>query len=138
MVSNSKQQREHENLKPLRQEVRWLGQRLGRVLMRQEGKSFFEVLEYVRKTCIVLRRRFDSRTESFLIKKLRSLNQETIIKLIRAFTVYFQLVNLAEDKHRIRRKFFYENERKIQPGSLEDIVERIKKTKIPFHQIGGG
>ena len=122
-----------EKLNPLRQEVRWLGSMLGRVLIEQEGKKFYELVEMVRKTAIQLRRHPSPKLEARLIRKLRSLGTPQLIRLIRAFTVYFQLANLAEDKHRIRRKRAYESERhRVQRGSLEDIVEKITKRGISY------
>lgn len=124
---------EIEKLNPLRQEVRWLGGMLGRVLTEQEGKSFLELVEYVRKTAIQMRRHPSPRLEAKLVRKLRSLRVPQLTRLTRAFTVYFQLANLAEDKHRIRRKRAYEIEgRRPQPGSLEDVVERIQKSGIAY------
>ncbi len=117
-------------LKPLQDEVSWLGKCLGRVLIAQEGKPFYELVEEIRKSAIALRKKFSPKAEEKLLRKISKLNIEKMTKLIRAFTVYFQLANLAEDKHRIRRKRFYEQNEKVQPGSLEDIVIRMKKGKL--------
>jgi len=119
---------QHEKLKPLRDEVRFLGECLGRVLIDQEGRRFFDLVEWVRKTAIALRREPSGALERELLKKIRSLSLAELTKLIRAFTVYFQLVNLAEEKHRIRRKRYYESLPHPAPqrGSVEDIAHRIK------------
>ena len=125
-----------EKLKPLHQEVRYLGECLGRVLIAQEGKSFFELVESIRKTTIELRHRHNAALESKLFKRLRSLNHSEIMKVMRAFTVYFQLVNLAEDKHRIRRKRSYESEgTRVQPGSIDDIIHRLKHSRISLGRL---
>lgn len=98
------------------------------MLIEQEGRKFFDLVEWIRKTAITLRREPNPALEAELLKKIRSLSLQEIIKLIRAFTVYFQLVNLAEEKHRIRRKRFYESLRNATPqkGSVEDIAQRMK------------
>ncbi|HTL46510.1 MAG TPA: phosphoenolpyruvate carboxylase [Verrucomicrobiae bacterium] len=124
-----------EKLAPLRDDVRRLGKCLGQVLINQEGKKFYNLVEWIRKTSIQLRRHPNAKLEARLIKKLKSLDLYELTQVIRAFTVYFQIVNLAEDKHRIRRKRAYETAGKMQPGSVEDIVERIKKQKIPFREL---
>lgn len=124
-----------EKLKPLHQEVRWLGERLGHVLIAQEGKKFFELVEFVRKTAIALRKQYSKPLERRLLRKICSLDLGSVTKLIRAFNVYFQLVNLAEDKHRIRRKRAYEGEGGHQPGSMDDIVERIKRFGLSFRRM---
>lgn len=125
----------HERVKPLRAQVKRLGKTLGEVLAEQEGEKFLELVEEIRKTAIELRRRYTPELEKGLIKKLRSLKLETMIKVIRAFGIYFQLVNLAEDHHRIRRKRYYETHGIPQMGSLEQTVERIKKEKIPYNKM---
>lgn len=120
-----------EKLKPLRSEVRFLGECLGRVLREQEGRRFFDLVEWVRKTAISLRRDPHPPLEARLLKKIRSLSLPELVKLIRAFTVYFQLVNLAEEKHRIRRKRAYESQPHdaFQRGSVEHIVHMMKENK---------
>ena len=117
-------------MKPLREQTRWLGSLLGKVLIEQEGKAFFELVEWVRKTSIQLRASYRPALEKKLIAKLESLSLERLTKLLRAFTIYFQLVNLAEDRHRIRRKHAYEVANEAQPGSLEDIIERLGKSGV--------
>ena len=119
---------QQEKLKPLRDEVRFLGECLGRVLIAQEGKRFFELVEWVRKTAISIRRETSSALEAKLLRKIRSLSYEEITKLVRAFTVYFQLINLAEEKHRIRRKRLYESLPHPAPqrGSVEEVAQKIK------------
>ncbi len=121
---------EIERMKPLREQTRWLGSLLGKVLIEQEGKLFFELVEWVRKSSIKLRSQYRAPLEKKLIAKLESLSPDRLTKLLRAFTIYFQLVNLAEDRHRIRRKRMYESEGIAQPGSLEDIMERLKKSGV--------
>ncbi len=119
-----------QRLKPLHEEVRWLAKCLGRVLIEQEGRPFFNLVESIRKTAIQLRRHYNSSLEAELLKKIRGLDLEKMTKVIRTFNVYFQLVNLAEDKHRIRRKRAYESENRPQPGSIEEIVQKIKQAKV--------
>lgn len=125
----SEKKLQQEKLKPLRDEVRFLGASLGRVLIAQEGKKFFELVEWVRKTAIRLRLEPTPHLETELLRKIRSLRLPELTKLIRAFTVYFQLVNLAEEKHRIRRKRFYESLSHALPqgGSLEELAQHIKE-----------
>ncbi|MBI2167325.1 MAG: phosphoenolpyruvate carboxylase [Candidatus Omnitrophica bacterium] len=121
---------QQEKLKPLRDEVRFLGDCLGRVLIAQEGRKFFDRVEWVRKTAIALRREPSASLEAKLLRKIRSLPLETLTKLIRAFTVYFQLVNLAEEKHRIRRKRHYESlpQSRPQPASVEEMALKLKES----------
>ncbi len=124
-----------EKMKPLREQTRWLGSLLGRVLIEQEGKAFFELVEWVRRTSIQLRKSHRIALEKKLLAKIESLSIERLTKLLRAFTIYFQLVNLAEDRHRIRRKRNYEAAGEAQPGSLEDVIERLKKSGVGYSEF---
>lgn len=125
-----------EKLKPLRDDVRWLGKMLGRVLIEQEGRAFYELVESVRQMAIGLRKQHSEELEAEFVKKIRSQRIDKITKLIRAFTVYFQLVNLAEDQHRIRRKRWYEEQpNHYQRGSLEDIIDRISKSGLTYNEV---
>ncbi|MBI3306851.1 MAG: phosphoenolpyruvate carboxylase [Candidatus Omnitrophica bacterium] len=125
-----------EKLRPLRQEVKWLGECLGRVLIDQEGKAFFELVESIRKMAIDLRRLYDPNLEKKLLEKIQNLPLEMVTKVIRAFTVYFQLTNLAEEKHRVRRKRSYESEEGApQRGSLEEMITILRGKKISFPAI---
>jgi len=122
-----------EKLKPLQNEVRWLGACLGRVLTDQEGQAFFDLVEWVRNRAIQLRRRYNEKSEEELIRKIRGLKLDDLTKMIRAFTIFFQLANLAEDQHRIRRKRAYESEKgSFQRGSLDDVIATLKKTEYSF------
>lgn len=125
----SEKKSQQTKLKPLRDDVRFLGQCLGRVLIEQEGKRFFDLVEWIRKRTISLRREPDESLEKGLLKKIRSLPLRELTKLIRAFTVYFQLVNLAEEKHRIRRKRHYESLPHPAPqrASVEELVCKMKE-----------
>ena len=123
-----------EKIKPLHQEVRYLGACLGRVLIDQEGVPFFDLVESIRKSAIELRRRYNPLLEEKFLEKIRSLSDVQRTKVIRAFTVYFQLVNLAEEKHRVRRKRAYESGGVPQPGSIEHIIQKIRQARIPFRE----
>lgn len=87
----------------LRDDVDFLGRSLGTVLREMEGEPFFELVETVRATTKRLRAGGDGDGASGELDRLLStLDLATAERLIRAFTVYFQLINLAEEIHRIR------------------------------------
>src|SRR5690606_37245726 len=68
---------------------------------------------------------------------IESLDPKVRRQVIRAFSMYFHLVNIAEQNHRIRRKRDYERSagEKIQPGSIEDAVAKIKAKNIPADEL---
>jgi len=130
---------------PLRADIRRLGDLLGETLRRFGGERLFEIEEDVRALCKRLRGaqasghtsgRTSVRTtgevaagaERELKRLLRRLSLDETIGVIRAFSVYFQLVNIAEQYHRIRRKRFYELRTPDQPqrGSLAETLRKLR------------
>ena len=87
---------------PLTREVRLLGALLGQVLAEQEGAPALELVERVRERTIALRRDGDPAVRAALDAELATLTTREIATLARAFSTYFQLVNLAEEKERVR------------------------------------
>ncbi len=99
----------------LRNDVRFLTSLLGRIIQEQEGVSFFRVIEKIRKLA-----KNSRASQTGEVRELRRLTEKlsypVAFKVARAFTIYFQLVNVAEESQRIRRIRWYES----QPGqSLE-------------------
>ena len=113
---------------PLRNDIRRLGDLLGETLKQLGGKKLFDVEEQVRTLCKQLRAKHSPATERQLKRLLHGLSVDESIGVIRAFSVYFQLVNIAEQHHRIRRKQFYELHTPDQPqrGSIADTFQRLK------------
>jgi phosphoenolpyruvate carboxylase len=123
---------------PLRADIRRLGDLLGETLKRLGGERLFEIEENVRTLCKQLRGAQASRKtggkdaaaiEKELKRLLHRLSLDETIGVIRAFSVYFQLVNIAEQYHRIRRKRFYELRTPDQPqrGSLAETLKRLRR-----------
>ena len=88
---------------PLAREVRLLGALLGQVIVEQEGESALDLVERVRRRTIALRRDPDPALRAALDADLATLGGPEIATLARAFSTYFQLVNLAEEKERVRQ-----------------------------------
>lgn len=78
-----------------------LGRLLRETLVNQEGRALLELEESVRAKTRLLRERHDERVSHELDRELRGIDVATATRLIRAFTLYFQLVNLAELEHRV-------------------------------------
>ena len=121
---------------PLRNDIRQLGMLLGDTLKRFGGARLFETEEAVRALCKDLRAAHDTaqaaKLEKQLKRMLHGLSLSDAIGVIRAFSVYFQLVNLAEQHHRIRRKRFYERHTPNEPqrGSLADTLRTLARQKV--------
>lgn len=112
---------------PLSADIHRLGDLLGATLQRLGGKKLFETEERVRALCKRLRTEHSAADERELKRLLHGLSLADAIGVLRAFSVYFQLVNIAEQHHRIRRKRYYELHSPDQPqrGSLADTLRQI-------------
>ncbi|MBI2104490.1 MAG: phosphoenolpyruvate carboxylase [Candidatus Omnitrophica bacterium] len=128
---------QQEKLAPLRRDVHFLGELLGQVLIHQEGRGFFDAEERIRRLAIRFRRANRRRDDAALRRRLDELPPAAAEKIIRAFSVYFQLVNIAEEHHRLRRKRHYESLPGFHPqrGSIEDVVRRLHAAKVPFDTL---
>ena len=89
---------------PLRQDVRWLAATLGRVVGRLAGEDTFRAVEELRRACRARRLGVPGAPDlDTLLARTRSLPPETARLTARAFTVFFILINAAEQAHRVRR-----------------------------------
>jgi phosphoenolpyruvate carboxylase len=123
---------QHDKDLPLRNDIHRLGDLLGETLKHWGGEKLFATEERVRALCKKLRASEDPQLERQLKKLLRGLSLDDAIGVIRAFSVYFQLSNIAEQHHRIRRKRFYELHTPNQPqrGSLSDTLKRLARQRV--------
>ena len=122
-----------ETDKPLRDDVNLLGALVGDVLREQGGEEFFQQVERVRKAAI--RRRGDEGSSGELEGMLKGLPPSEARELVRAFSMYFQMVNLAERVHRIRRRREYERETEPQRESYEESLARLKDAGVPLEKL---
>jgi len=83
-------------------EVRLLGSLLGQVIAEQAGRELLDLVERVRRTTIRLRRGDDPLLRSGLVDELAALDPDRAEIVIRAFSLYFRLVNLAEERELVR------------------------------------
>ncbi len=116
---------EHKD-EPLIQDIRLLGRVLGDVIREQDGAAVYEIVEDVRKLSVAFRRHADAAADQQLQKRLKALSNEQTVSVIRAFTYFSHLANLAEDRHHIRRRAVHERAGDVQSGSLDAALARIK------------
>lgn len=116
----------------LRKDVKFLGNILGEVLLYHGGDELLNTVERIRKLTISLRNHFDHDVNEVLKNEIRQLKPPIREQVIRAFSVFFQLVNIAEQNHRIRRRREYqlEDDHIIQPDSLEGAIFSLKNHEI--------
>jgi phosphoenolpyruvate carboxylase len=115
----------HDPHKPLRQDVRLLGELLGNTLRDDLGQPFFETVEQVRS--LAKATHAGERPLADLAQLLGSLPVDAAIPLARAFTHFLNLANVAEQHHRIRRRRAYQRDPASAPqrGSCEDTFARL-------------
>jgi phosphoenolpyruvate carboxylase len=113
---------------PLRRDINLLGRVLGQVLIEQEGEGLFDAEEEVRLLCKRLRFDYDPELDERLRRKIEGMDAEQLQRIVRAFSVYFQLVNIAERYHRVRRRRQYESSPSNPPqrASLASALSRLE------------
>ena len=89
----------YDDVDPLREDIRLLGRMLGDVLREKEGVEIFNIVETIRRTAINFRRDPNSQSDTQLTKILKSLSKEQTIAVVRAFSYFSHLANIAVDKH---------------------------------------
>jgi len=118
--------RSKDNERPLVEDIRLLGRILGDVIREQEGTEAFELIEQIRKLSVAFRRHDDAEADKMLKKLLKGLSDDQTVSVIRAFTYFSHLANLAEDRHHIRRRAMHERAGNEQEGSIEVALSRLR------------
>jgi phosphoenolpyruvate carboxylase len=118
--------REKENERPLVEDIRLLGRILGDVIREQEGVQAYELIEQIRTLSVAFRRDADHEADRALKKLLKGLSGDQTVSVIRAFTYFSHLANLAEDRHHIRRRTIHERAGDTQEGSIEVAMSRLR------------
>ena len=115
--------------KLLREDVRFLGNLLGKVIKDQEGQKFFKLVEKIRKLSKANKKSIkNNRTNKKVIKAIKNLSPKNTFKLTRAFSHFMNLINLAELIDASRSLNEYENnKKKIANNNLfiEEIFENL-------------
>ncbi len=127
--------RSQKNELPLVEDIRLLGRILGDVIREQEGQAAFELIEQIRRLSVAFRRNADHEANQALKKLLKSLTGNQTVSVIRAFTYFSHLANLAEDRHHIRRRAIHEHAGDTQEGSIEMALTRLRQVGITSHTI---
>lgn len=116
--------------------MRFLTTLLGDVIQEQEGKKFFKLVEEIRLFAKDARRDPDSRELARRQKIFSRLSLKQADQVARAFTIYFQLVNIAEENHRVRKIRQYEKDPVArQDMSLEKLFVDLKREKVSAAEI---
>ena len=124
-----------EQDKPLKEDVSLLGRLVGEVLSDQLGREFLAFTEQVR-TRAIARRESGHGNLAPLEELLAGLDLDRAGELVRAFSAYFQVVNIAEHVHRIRRRRDYQRAgASPQPGSAEEVLGRLAQSGVSAEAV---
>jgi phosphoenolpyruvate carboxylase len=121
---------------PLREDVHALGALVGEILAEQGGRQLFELVELDRVAAIA-GRGGSSNARGELAACVRGRPPALARDLVRAFSTWFQAVNVAEKVHRIRRRreYFLKDSQRPQPGGVEDALAALKARGLTQAQV---
>jgi phosphoenolpyruvate carboxylase len=110
--------------RPLRNDVGWLGRMLGEILREQGPPALFPTVERAR---LAARRRHrgDTGADAELAAVLKGLEPRLAFEVVRAFSAYFGLANMAERVHRIRRRLDYRRAGEAQRGGFLAVLRTL-------------
>ncbi|MBK6713874.1 MAG: phosphoenolpyruvate carboxylase [Burkholderiales bacterium] len=119
-----------EKNRPLVEDIRLLGRILGEVIREQEGREAYELIERVRQLSVAYRLKQDDSAGKALARLLKNLSADQTVSVIRAFSYFSHLANIAEDRHHVRRREVHERNGDLQEGSLAMCFERLADADI--------
>ncbi len=131
----TKNTRKNDKDQPLIEDIRLLGRILGDIIREQEGVAVYALIEQVRQLSVAFRRDHDHEADKALKKLLKGLSTDQTVSVIRAFTYFSHLANLAEDRHHIRRRAVHERSGNTQEGSIEVALSRLRWAGITPDEI---
>lgn len=121
---------------PLKEDIRLLGRLLGEVVREQEGDEVYEVVENIRQTAVRFRRESDEKAGAELDKLLKKLTRDQTNSVVRAFSYFSHLANIAEDQHHNRRRRAHLLAGSApQPGSVACALSRLDDAGVSGSQV---
>jgi len=122
--------------KDLRSRVKLLGKLLGKVIHHQVGEETYRIIEGLRKGYVQLRKKDDDAKRNRMLKLISTLDEHALTHVIRAFALYFQLVNIAEEayQHRQRRRLAAKG-KELWKGSFEMLVQDYHAAGISLDEF---
>ncbi len=120
----------------LREDIRFLGRILGDVIREQAGPKMFDLVENIRRLAVQFRRGTDPTASAQMYRVLNRLKPGQTNLVVRAFSYFSHLANIAEDQHLIRLRRAQELAGAApEPGSVEFALNRLESEKISAERI---
>ena len=121
---------------PLREDIRLLGRILGDTIREQEGDKVFDLIERTRQNAIGFRRDRDPSAKRELESVLNDLDPAATIDVVRAYSFFSLLANIAEDQHHNRRRRAHQIAGSPpQEGSVALAFARLKEAGVPVSRL---
>jgi phosphoenolpyruvate carboxylase len=124
--------------KQLRARVKLFGNLLGNVLLSQAGAKVYDSVEKLRKGFISLHDKDNPKKRARMMSIIDSLDPETLSMVVRAFSTYFSLVNIAEEasQHQQRRRQLRKiNEQPLWRGSFDSVLSDFTDMDMTAEQL---
>jgi phosphoenolpyruvate carboxylase len=121
--------------RPLIEDIRLLGRILGDVIREQEGAAAFELIERIRQLAVAYRLKQDAQAGRALDRLLKNLSIEQAVSVVRAFSYFSHLANLAEDRHHVRIRDRQQRAGEDQPGTLASSFEKLARRGVRASEI---
>jgi phosphoenolpyruvate carboxylase len=127
---------EQDKDRPLREDIRLIGRMLGDTIREEEGGPVFDLVERIRQTSIRFHRDEDAVAQHELEDTLKGLSEQETIQVVRAFSHFSHLANIAEDQHHIRRTRAHAMTPSApREGSMAHALERACKAGLSAAQL---
>lgn len=121
---------------PLREDIRLLGRLLGDSILEQEGETIFGLVEAIRRSSIQFQRGNSVEDRKELEGILNKLSTEQAVLVLRAYSYFLQLANIAEDQHHIRRNRFHDITGSLpRPGTMANALAKVKNESVTAEQL---
>ncbi|MDH5426133.1 MAG: phosphoenolpyruvate carboxylase [Gammaproteobacteria bacterium] len=122
--------------KALRSRVKLFGTLLGDVLRKLAGQDIYDAVEKLRTGYLSLNKKENPRKRKQLIQFIESLDADTLVQVVRAFSTYFSLVNIAEEAfHHQERRNQVRSNKPLWNGSFDATFSQFKSQNLSTEQV---
>ena len=121
--------------RPMIEDIRLLGRILGDVIREQEGPAAFELIERIRQLSVAYRLKSDAQAGRALDRQVLQQPVEQAVSVVRAFSYFSHLANLAEDRHHVRVREHGQLAGEEQHGTLASSFEKLARRGVRASEI---
>src|ERR1700722_16774013 len=119
----------------LRADIRLLGRVLGDTIRAQQGEATFDVVENVRRMSVEFRRHHDGHARKAFENLLNGLSGAQTVEVVRAFSFFSHLANIAEDQHDLRSRSEITADGAADRETVASALARAQMARVPAETI---